>query len=76
VYYDKGSPGQQSSVTDSNGQYKFVVPLSAITGTDTLTFDDAAGDVVDIVSVTLLPNTASVVVTTIAPPAPPSGTAL
>jgi hypothetical protein len=72
VYYDRGSTGQQVTVTDANGQYKFVVPLSTITGSDTLSFYDSAGHLVDIVSVTLTPNTASVNITTVAPPTPPS----
>ena len=76
VYFDKGTSSQQSAVTDGNGQYRSVVPLSSITGSDSLTFYAAAGYLVDIVPVTLAVNTAAMQVTTVVPPSPPSGVTL
>lgn len=72
VIYDKGTAGQKSAVTDAQGGYRFVVPRDAITGSDTLTFTDAAGHVIDVVPVTIDINTPSTFLTTVAPPTPPT----
>jgi hypothetical protein len=72
VIYDKGDSDSETTVTDAHGQYKLVIMLDAITGSDTLSFYDAAGHLVDVVTVTLDKNTRAIEVTTIAPPEPPT----
>ena len=72
VVYDKGTTSAQTAVTDTQGRYRFVVARDAITGSDTLTFTDAAGHLIDLMSVAIHTDTPSTSLTTIAPPDPPA----
>ncbi len=74
VVYDSGTSHALTAQTDSAGKYQLILPLSSITGTDTLTFFDSAGHELETVPVTLtVDTTPQSVSTTLAPPNPPTG---
>jgi hypothetical protein len=72
VVLDSGTAGALTTHTGSTGAYAFAVPLGSITGSDTLSFYDTSGNLIDFVSVTLPTTTAALTVTTVIPPVPPT----
>jgi hypothetical protein len=72
VVLDAGTAGALTTHTGSTGAYSFAVPLGSITGSDTLSFYDTSGNLIDLVSVTLPTTTAALTVTTVVPPVPPT----
>jgi hypothetical protein len=72
VIYDKDTAGTQTTITDAQGRYRLVIPHAAITGSDTLTFSDPQGHLIDVVTVTIHTDIASTSLTTVAPPSPPT----
>lgn len=70
--FDSGTPGELTTFTSSTGAYTFHIPVSSITGSDNVTFYNAAGDLIDIERIALVKNTDAVTQTATSPTVPPT----
>lgn len=76
VVFDRNSTAFVGTVTNAQGQFTLPVPVTAITGSDTLSVLDPAGGLSAVVPITLTPGSTAPVTLpaiTVGPPVPPAG---
>ncbi len=70
VVFNLGRSRLTGALTDAQGRYTLSMPVSTITGNDTLSVLDPSGGLVAVVPVTLTPG-AAIPPITVGPPTPP-----